>query len=110
MFRLNFAFSRLLPSASISRQLESEQNVRFYLNLAQYVMYRSATLQKERKIFHFARCKISHSGIILDKFSKVQNVIKIFNCACCRIHRPLARVRQRVRQPPDKVRNILRRK
>ena len=44
MFRLNFAFSRLLPSASIFRQSESEQNVRFYLNLAQYVMYLSAVL------------------------------------------------------------------
>ena len=49
MFCLNFVFSKLLPSASISRQSESEQNVRFYLNLAQYVMYFSVTLQKERK-------------------------------------------------------------
>ena len=48
MFRLNFVFSRLLPSVSILRQLESEQNVRFYLNLAQYLMYLSATLQKEK--------------------------------------------------------------
>ena len=81
MFCLDFVFSRLLPSASILRQLESEQNVRFYLNLAQYVMYFSATLQKERKFFHIVRCKISHFGIILNKFRKVQNVIKIFNCA-----------------------------
>ena len=114
MFCLNFAFSRLLPSVWISRQLESEQNVRFYINLAQYVMYLSATLQKVMRIFHFVKCKIFHSRIILDKFRKVQNVIKIFNCACCRIHRPLSQirqqVRQRVRQPPtapDKSKKFL---
>ena len=68
-FNLNCALGRLLPSASILRQLESEQNVRFYLNLAQYVMYPSATLQNKRRNFHFARCRMTHSGLILDRFS-----------------------------------------
>jgi hypothetical protein len=100
MFYLNFAFGKLLPSTSISRQLESEQNVKFYLNLAQYIMYPSAAVQNERRNFHFAKCRISHSGKILDRFSKLQNVIRNFNCALCRIHRPLSGIHKRVRLAP----------
>ena len=99
-FYLNFALRRLLPSALILKQLEFEQNIRFYLNLTQYRMYPFATLQNERRIFHFARCRMSHSGLILDRFSWLQNAIKIFNCMLYRIHRPLSRVRQRIRHSP----------
>jgi len=67
MFCLNFAFSELLPFISILRQLESVQNVRFYLNLTQYVMYPSAY----------------HSGLILTRFGKLQNIIRNFNSAFC---------------------------
>ena len=59
-FCLNFTFNRILPSASILRQLESEQNVRFYLNLAQYIMYPSATLQNKKRFF----LKPCYQGII----------------------------------------------
>ena len=81
------------------RRVTWTNNHRFYPNLAQYVMYLSATLKKERGNFHFARCKIFHSGIILNKIRKVQNVIKKFNCACCRIHHPLLWIRQRIHCP-----------
>ena len=74
MFCLNFAFGRLLPFVSILRQLESEQNVRFYINLAQYVMHPSATLQNERRIFHFGRCRMYYSGLIQNRFSKLQQL------------------------------------
>jgi len=83
MFCLNFVLGRLLPFVSISRQLESEQNVRFYLNLAQYIKYISVTLQNERRIFHFGRCRMYHSGLIFNRFSKLRNMIRIFNSALC---------------------------
>ena len=43
---------------------------------------------------------MSHSGLILNRFSKLQNVIGILNFALRKIHRPLSRVRQRVRHSP----------
>ena len=79
MFCVNFACGRLIPFASISRQLESEQNVIFYSILAPYIMYHSATWQNKRRIFHFANCRMSHFGLILDRFYELQNVIRIFN-------------------------------
>ena len=77
IFCVNFAFGRLIPFASISRQLESEQNVIFYPTLAQYIMYPSATLQNKRRIFHFARCRMSHFGLILDVTQNfVSNILR----------------------------------
>ena len=62
MYCSNFAFGRLLPSTSISRQLKFEQNIKFYLNSAQYVIYPSATVQNERRIINFAKCRMCHSA------------------------------------------------
>ena len=52
------------------------------------------TLQNERRCFHFARCRMSHSKLelILDQFSKLQNVVKIFYFAL--IHLSVARHEQ----------------
>ena len=62
MYCSNFAFGRSLPSTSILRQLKSEQNIKFYLNFAQYVIYPSATVQSERRIINFAKFRVCHSA------------------------------------------------
>lgn len=69
-------------------------------------MYHSATLQNERRCFHFARCRMSHSKLIPDRFSKLQNVVKKKYFPLFRIHRPLSWVRQRVRHGPRQISSI----
>ena len=64
-------------------------------------MYLSAIMQNDVRIIHSVICRMYHSGPILDGFSKLQNVIKNFDSAFCRTHRPQSRVRHLTQHDPQ---------
>ena len=51
------------------------------------------------------RSRMSHSGLILNWFNKLQNVIRIFNCLFCRIHCLVSRVCWQVWHSPQQTIN-----